>query len=434
MAEERRLADVFGISRDVPLNYEVRQEVDGVFVDSLTRDKHLVIHGGSKQGKTCLRKFNLKDDDYIVVTCSNRWDLGQLNSAILKTAGFTISQSTTKTVSGNQKIAAKFTGKIGVPGVAEIAAGYDAGKGKDESLAETRVALELDPMDVNDVIEGLRQVRFKKFIVLEDFHYLPDETQRDFAVALKAFHESSDLCFVVVGVWLDENRLIQYNGDLSGRVMMVNVDKWSADELRQVVTKGERLLNVRFDEEFVGGIVSGCFDSVYVLQEACYKACEMASVFTTRRNTVTVGKGVDPAQVLREVVGGESGRYNDFISKFAGGFKETELEMYRWLLLPVLDADAKELEAGLTYNHITHALQANHDVGKNLNLGNVTQSLQSTASLQVKLGIKPIVLDYDQSRRRLNVVDRGFLIWLNYQDRGDLLESAGLPRKPAKAQ
>lgn len=32
---------------------------------------------------------------------------------------------------------------------------------------------------------------------------------------MKAFHEGSDLCFIVVGVWLDENRLIQHNGDLS---------------------------------------------------------------------------------------------------------------------------------------------------------------------------------------------------------------------------
>ena len=42
---------------------------------------------------------------------------------------------------------------------------------------------------------------FNRYIVLEDFHYLPTEAQKDFAVALKAFHEASQICFIVVGVW-----------------------------------------------------------------------------------------------------------------------------------------------------------------------------------------------------------------------------------------
>jgi hypothetical protein len=70
---------------------------------------------------------------------------------------------------------------------------------------------------------------------------------------------------------------------------------------------------------------------------------------------------------------------------------------------------------------------------KSLPPGNVTQALQSTASLQVgKMRIKPIILDYDQSRRRLNVVDRGFLIWLGHQDKTELLAAAGLPSEPTQ--
>jgi hypothetical protein len=60
-------------------------------------------------------------------------------------------------------------------------------------------------------------------------------------------------------------------------------------------------------------------------------------------------------------------------------------------------------------------------------LGNLTQALQSTASLQVKKDIKPIVLDYDQTNSKLNIVDRGFLIWLENQDRAELLDLAELP-------
>ena len=55
----------------------------------------------------------------------------------------------------------------------------------EKSSATTKQPLELDPEDVNDIIKALRG--FDKFIVLEDFHYLNIETQKDFAVALKAF-------------------------------------------------------------------------------------------------------------------------------------------------------------------------------------------------------------------------------------------------------
>jgi hypothetical protein len=89
-----------------------------------------------------------------------------------------------------------------------------------------------------------------KYIVLEDFHYLSVETQKDFAVSLKAFHEQSSSCFIIVGVWLEENRLTVYNGDLTGRVISVNADKWSGEELEEVIHAGEALLNIQFSESF----------------------------------------------------------------------------------------------------------------------------------------------------------------------------------------
>jgi hypothetical protein len=104
-----------------------------------------------------------------------------------------------------------------------------------ESTEATESELELDPSDVNDAIAALNKIKFAKFIVLEDFHYLPTETQKDFAVALKAFHEGSKFCFIIIGIWLEENRLVVYNGDLTGRVVAINADQWSDSELREVI-------------------------------------------------------------------------------------------------------------------------------------------------------------------------------------------------------
>lgn len=353
MSQKHRLDDVYGVARDVPVNYVMRDGVDGVFVSSLARDKHIVVFGSSKQGKTCLRKSNLNEDDYIVVTCSNKWTLTTLNGAILKAAGYTIEQSTTRTVEGSFKINAKLEGSVGIPLVAKAKAGGDTGYERKTGESITTVALELDPADVNDIIGALAEIEFEKFIVLEDFHYLSDEVQQDFSIALKAFHESSNLTFIVVGVWLDENRLIEFNGDLTERVLSVNADAWSRAQLSEVIRLGEVLLNIEFAPAFRDGLIEGCFESVSILQTACHMVAEEAGISATVDDRVVIGEGADAFEVIRNVVDKQSARYSAFLQKLAGGFQDTSLQMYKWLLLPALIATTNELEAGLTYGHIT---------------------------------------------------------------------------------
>jgi hypothetical protein len=428
--ETHKVTDVYGTNREIPLNYVPRDKVDGALVDSLTRDKHIVVFGSSKQGKTSLRKYNLKDDEYIVVTCSNKWTLAELHAAVLKQAGYTIEQSTTRTVSGSNKINAKAGGKFRA-GIVELQLGIGGENEQADSTSTVETSLELDPEDVNDIIRALQDIGFDAFIVLEDFHYLSEDTQRDFAVALKAFHEASPYCFIVVGVWLDENRMIQHNGDLTGRVVTVNADAWSTEELREVIAQGEELLNIGFDENFKAELVQGCFDSVYVVQEACYRACVASKIHATQENHCVVGLDLSAASVIKDVIDGESARYNSFLIGYSSGFMDTDLEMYRWILAAVLETPPQDLEEGLSYADLRKYMSENHPRGPSLNPGNLTQALLSTASLQVgKMKIKPIVLDYDQSGRRLNVVDRSFLIWLQYQNVEETLSLIDLEPDP----
>lgn len=417
-----KTSDVFGISRDLPLNYVERTSADTKLVDNLTRDKHLVIFGSSKQGKTSLRKHALTEAECIVVHCSNKWTIADINTAILKRAGFELTQSSSKTTTGKSKIFAKISASLfgsGVDGGAESE--------RENSLQTTTAPLELDPEDVNDIISALNSVKFSKFIVLEDFHYLPVETQKDFAVALKAFHEESKYCFIIVGVWLEENRLTVYNGDLTGRISSINADKWEESELRKVISEGERLLNIKFNDEFIDELILNCFGSVYIVQEACHQCCINSGIFETREEKVTIGSQKEADEIVDVVVSQQTGRFNSFITQFSDGFQTTSLEMFKWLLFPILTSSIEDLRAGLKYNKIREILAANHPEKEQLNPGNITQALQSTAALQVKKEVKPLILDYDQTNLRLRVVDSGFLIWLNKQNRNALLDIAGLP-------
>jgi hypothetical protein len=395
--------------------------VDERLLSELKAGHHIVIYGSSKQGKTCLRKQCLPDSSYVLVQCSNKSDIADLHANILKRAGFELTQSSKKTTSGKNKIAAKFNATL-----AGLGFGLEGEKEKSHAEETTKAPIELDPEDVNDVIAALGSIGFNKLIVLEDFHYLPYETQRDFSIALKAFHETSKITFVIVGVWLEDNRLIVFNGDLTGRVVSVNADKWSTEELKDVIGDGAALMGIEVHPTFVGSLLALCRDSVYIVQEACRRVCLQHGVLETQPTPISLGEHTDVPALIKSIVDEQSARYSSFLTNFADGFQATELEMHRWLLYPILTASIEELEAGLRYQDIRQVMHQIHPRKDSLNVGNLTQALQSAASLQSKKDIMPIIIDYNQTSRRMNIVDKGFLIWLQHQDVDDLLKDLAI--------
>ena len=369
----------------------------------------------------------MRDEDYILIQCQNGWGLDKLAEGILKEAGYSVEVSSQKTVENKSKLTARISTKLKALGFGE--AGSDIGAETEASTSSTRILqpLTLDPGDPNDLAAALSAINFNKFIVLEDFHYLPQETQENYSFFLKTLHERSKICFIIVAVWREENRLILLNGDLTGRLVSVDADEWSPEELREVIASGEALLNISFSEDFKRDLLKWCLGSVYIVQECCRKVCEEQSIVETQGTH----KEIQPLEEAFDyvlAVALESGpRYEAFIENFAEGFQTTTLDMYRWLLHPILSTTILQLEKGLNYRKIREALENVHPEGSNLNPGNVTQALYSVPALQAKKNIKPFVLDYDKSNKLLSVVDRGFLIWLSTQDRPELLNRLNLP-------
>ena len=424
-----RATDVYGVGRDLPLNYVERKTVDTPFVENLTRDKHVVVFGSSKQGKTSLRKYTLQDDDCVTVSCINTMNLSDLNGAILKALGYRLEVSTAKSQSGSFKMIARFSGKGKVPFIAEAGAEGGFEKNKQEQDQLTTKPLELELSDVNDIIAAIQQTGSKSFIILEDFHYLPVDTQRNFCFTLKSFHENSKICFIIIGVWREKGRLEYYNGDLTGRVVSIDADEWSNQELTQVVKAGEALLNISFDPMFLRDLIGRSHDAVHIVQEASLKACQLAGVYETQSENKVIGNDLNAESLIEEIVTDQAGRYNAFITNFAEGFQRTELEMYKWLIYAVLTCNLDELEKGLRRSDISAKIKKEHPEGNSLNEGNITQALQNAASLQIQKSVRPIVLDYDQTTRVLHVVDKSFLIWLAHQKIEDLVTELALERR-----
>jgi hypothetical protein len=414
-----KVDDVFGISRDLPLNYIERKRVDDDFASSLNRKRHIVIYGSSKQGKTSLRKKHLAEDEYILVSCQNKWTSETLSLSILKQAGFKVEISNEKAISGTHKVKVTLAAEGGLPFVAKAKGQGEYEHAKSNNDKVVFQPLSLDPLDVNDLILALNSIEFNKYIILEDFHYLPHETQVDFSFTLKSFHENSDYIFVIVGVWREENRLIGFNGDLTDRIQSINADSWTSVQLEEVIQAGEYLLNVRFSDSFKSKVIEQSLETVHLVQEACRSACHESSIFETIDGE-TVGishDATDALRIIQELVNGQSGRYQGALQNISEGFQDTDLEMQKWIIYALLCFEEAEFEKGVKLRRLSRVMKAKHPRGKDLNNGSITQTLKSFGSLQNEKSVRPPIFDYDTTNRLLSVVDKGFVIWVKSQNR-----------------
>jgi hypothetical protein len=421
--------EVFGLSRGLPKIYVWRNGVDDHFLEELGRDKHVVVHGRSKQGKTSLRKRHLRDEDHVYIQCTRDLSRARIYEMILKYAGARVRTAYAATSSAGATYGGggEVKGKVPFFGAARAEVSIENQRNAGETVSSHE--LELDLNDPNDVIRVLNEAQFGKRIVIEDFHYLDEEVQRAFSCDLKVFHEISGILFVVIGVWLESNRLILFNGDLSGRIATVDADKWSEDELRQVIRKGAELLNVDIPGDVQRTLISRCQSNVGLLQEACYRLCRSAGLRETSPTRRAVGTVKAADAIFNEMVAADASRYLNFLVAFSEGLSDTKLEIYKWIAWVVVTAESNEWRHGLPLLTIYRRITSKHKSGASIQQSLVAKALERVGLMQQKHKVQPHIFDYNG--KRLHILDANFTAYLETQDQDELLQAIGLRRGKA---
>src|SRR5690606_9661392 len=137
---------------------------------------------------------------------------------------------------------------------------------------------------------------------------------------------TTKIVFVIIGVWLESNRLLLYNGDLNGRLTNINVDRWPDEDLKKVIDNGKPLLNISFPPEVEEYIITISQDNVGLLQELCYRLCENNDIWNTQEDNLEIGSIKEINEIAKELADDQAGRYKTFLAKFAEGLSVTELE------------------------------------------------------------------------------------------------------------
>ncbi|WP_230855483.1 hypothetical protein, partial [Ralstonia solanacearum] len=251
--------EVFGIQPVVTEHsYIDRGLLDREFQKLIERRQtHIAIRGASKSGKSWLRQRVMKDP--IVVQCRLSYSTLDIYRYALARLDIKLELEATSSNTWKGKISA--SGEAGfkliakASGSGEIAGEFQSAN-KEKSVGK----------DLNDLefIASLLKASGRT-LVIEDFHYLPIEEQRNFAFDLKTLWDYQTFV-VVVGVWISENMLITLNPDLADRIEELSVT-WQASELKQVFKKGCGKLNLRPSEALADQLAEISYESVGLLQK-----------------------------------------------------------------------------------------------------------------------------------------------------------------------
>lgn len=416
---KRLVSEVFGISRNLPLSYLPRPRIDQDFLSFIAQGRHVVVYGGSSQGKSSLIRKHFSRDAIIEVQCGPEMKRFDLYRLLLREAGVYVSL-------GRKKKRMK--------GVSAEVTLYREDSGTESEVAEQTISIDL--ANINDIIRLLAENGVGKTIVLDDFHLLPGKTKRQVAADLRIVYDRSALQFIVIGAWRHEDKLTMLSGYLPARSHSINVDAWTASELEDVVTRGTVALNLRFTLQLTQRLVELSCGNVGILQQLCQHVCQLAGIDGTDTVERTLADPDLADTALRTLVEANAGRYRLFIERY--GEEEGGKDLERWIMHAVISLGPDALNQGISASAILDHVNIHHrgieeiynrqtrtyrrlPYRGRIGSGGIIKRLKRLEEYQRDTDLNPIALSYDKRRDILRAVDVGLLLFLRTSDPQELL-------------
>lgn len=424
-------ADVFGVKSTLIKSYIERDAVDERFKSALKDGNEVIVYGSSKQGKTSLILKHLDQSEYVKVECSPQTQPIDIYKSILRQLNIRYVESETSEsgsehggkISSGFKIKIPFIGDTGVDG--ELSDKASEKKSKNVTYVEYNLAL------AQDVSELLNAQDLRKFVVLENFHYLTTEVQEALAYDLRTFQDHH-IIFIVLGIWREANRLVQFNGDLLDRITEVPVEPWDEIDFRRVVKKGSELLNVDFSA-VESRLISDSFDSVGVVQEICKLCCISAGVHSTSEYKVEISEEhLESALAkkandygVRHVRNFES--FVDIRVRTSSQSGKPSLAFPYYFIKLLLTQDFEEIQKGLSRANLLEEIRRIHHRPEDVRSGDLGQFLHNITQHQISKKIQPPFVDYDRAGKIMKIIDSSLYFFLKHCDREEILEDIPNP-------
>ena len=406
-----KLSEVFGVSTDIPqYTYVDRQNLDEKFEHYLGSQKHIVIHGASKQGKTCLRKKNTNLTNSIVVQClPSMQSADELWASALHQMGIKEIVTVTAEKKSETALGGGLDSKVSALIFGSVSAKVDASVTDSENEVREEEAIRAQS-NLPRLAESLRSSNIH--LTLEDFHYLPEVVRKEVAFGLKALYEEKAYV-IIIGIWSEQNLITYYNGDLTGRIEEFDL-VWNGAELGDVLAKGEGALNIEFAPGLKSQMIEACFGNVGLLQRLAEKICLEEGIFETQPEKKVISNVGSLKSAKDHIIKDTRQRYIRIAAAFREGLKTGSiLHLYARVYNEIIRAADDELiDSGISVSDLLTRIQKAAKV--QIRASDLTQVLDRIEKLQASRHITPLLISYSKSVKKVFLNDREFLFYRKF--------------------
>lgn len=417
--------DVFGVKSTLVLSYVERDLVDERFKAALHSSNEVVVYGSSKQGKTSLILKHLPIESYVKVECSPQTQPVDIYKSILRQLNirYIDTETTEEGLEHGGKIGTGFKVKIPLLGDA----GVDAETSNNNTTKTTRSEqfVEYNLSLAQDLSELLITNECKKFIVLENFHYLSIDVQEALAYDLRIFQDHH-IVFIILGIWREANRLAQFNGDLLDRITEVPVEPWERDDFYRVIQAGEPLLKVDFSK-VRERIIDESFDSVGVVQEICKLCCLKAGITETADLPVIIEQEhLDAAlsQKAKDYGARHIRNFESFVDirvRTSTQSGKPSLAYPYYFIKLLLTQRFEDIQKGLSRAVLLEEIRKIHHRPDDVRSSDLGAFLHNITQHQIGKKIQPPFVDYDRGGKVMKIIDSSLYFFLKNCDREEIL-------------
>ncbi len=405
------LPQVFGIAERINVeSYIDRGGLDAQFRYALATERHVAIHGESKQGKSWLRSRVLDEKSFVLIQCQHGTTVEGLFTDALAALGV---RAELKTTSGSEMEGSiDLTGSVGVRAgfLGHLGMGLKTSGRRARSLGKEMRAFGQTPGNIRWVAEAIR--KSGRRLVIEDCHYLTDDCFRQLAFLLKALG-AYGVHIIVVGIWPQDHLLTYYNGELSSRIEDIHL-KWSAEELDQVLQKGSRALNVMLSPKLRNDIVADAGGNVGLLQSIIEQVCREENILERQATAPLLTSGPSLERARMAVAQQMQLRFRTFAENFNSTPSSEVSVIHRELLRAFTGSADEELIEGVSVVRLCDAMARNGRVEVEPSL--LQEVLEQVPAMQAKIAISPPVMIYNRYGRQVFLADQSFLFYRRYGD------------------
>jgi hypothetical protein len=230
-----------------------------------------ILTGPSKTGKTSLYKKIVPEisKSELIIRCSKDLTAGEFWSRALQQLDFKRIYEETKSWGINCETEIGVDGEFGWSWFAKVTGKFTQKFGGNKNSEDKYQYINAE-VSASDLVPLLTKLPVQ--LVVEDFHYLPYDTQVEIFQQWKQFVDEG-VSVLVVGTTHRAIDIARANSDLTGRVRIIETSSWSQNDLKLILKAGFEYLDIKLSNRTLDIISEASVGLPILTQQIAHEVC-----------------------------------------------------------------------------------------------------------------------------------------------------------------